>query len=93
MSLEFAAIAQKHFGAPNKSLSSKTELRFGTHGSKSVNLKTGVWFDHESNDGGSLYSSQARDGLTKRGRTETGRRIAMAAMRQARKTQASNFAL
>jgi hypothetical protein len=55
MSLEFAAIAQKHFGAPNKSLSSKTELRFGTHGSKSVNLKTGVWFDHESNDGGSLY--------------------------------------
>jgi hypothetical protein len=55
MSLEFAAIAQKHFGAPNKILSSKTELRFGQHGSKSVNLKTGVWFDHEINEGGSLY--------------------------------------
>jgi hypothetical protein len=30
-------------------------LRFGQHGSKAVNLKTGVWFDHEINEGGSLY--------------------------------------
>jgi RecA-family ATPase len=39
-------------GKPNQHLSSKTELRFGTHGSLSVDLEKFVWFDHEANRGG-----------------------------------------
>ena len=30
------------------------ELRWGTHGSKSLDLKKGTWFDHESNEGGGV---------------------------------------
>ena len=37
---------------PNRRLSKKLELRFGTNGSKSVDLEKGVYFDHESNEGG-----------------------------------------
>lgn len=39
-------------GDPNPYLSSKTELRFGTHGSLSIDLEKSVWFDHEANRGG-----------------------------------------
>lgn len=30
------------------------ELRWGTHGSKSLDLKKGTWFDHENNEGGGV---------------------------------------
>jgi putative DNA primase/helicase len=42
--------------APNESMSSrrKGELRFGAHGSKSLLLDTGDWFDHERNEGGGV---------------------------------------
>lgn len=53
--LEFEAIARKHFGEPNRALSSKHELRFGKNGSKSVDLEKGIWFDHELGKGGSLF--------------------------------------
>jgi hypothetical protein len=45
-------LAQHFYGLPNKQLSSDKELRFGTHGSLSVDLEKGTWFDHEANEGG-----------------------------------------
>jgi hypothetical protein len=46
-------IARHFFGEPNEKLSRQNiELRFGTHGSKSVDLKKGKWYDHETNQGG-----------------------------------------
>jgi hypothetical protein len=53
---DFAAIigpvARRLLGEPNKRLSKRNELRFGTHGSMAVNLVAGTWFDHENNVGG-----------------------------------------
>ena len=48
------AVARCYWGAPNAKLSNDAELRFGTHGSKSVNLKKGVWYDHENDVGGGV---------------------------------------
>jgi hypothetical protein len=53
---DFAAligpVARKLWGPENKALSNCKELRWGTRGSKSVNLEKGMWFDHEANEGG-----------------------------------------
>lgn len=38
----------------NKAMSSSVDWRFGRHGSLSVNPRDGVWFDHESGQGGLL---------------------------------------
>lgn len=47
------AIALRHWGNPNQVMSTPgKELRYGTHGSKSINLLEGTWFDHELNIGG-----------------------------------------
>ena len=45
-------LAEHFFGQPTKS--TKTELRFGTHGSKRIDLKNGTWFDHEVKTGGGV---------------------------------------
>lgn len=46
-------VAAAYWGSPNLALSKPgRELRFGTHGSKSVDLVKGTWFDHELNVGG-----------------------------------------
>jgi len=45
-------VAREILGEPNKALSSAHELRFGTHGSLSVDLHKGTWFDHETDEGG-----------------------------------------
>jgi hypothetical protein len=48
-------IARRLLGEPNRSLSTRTQLRFGTNGSLAVELagdKHGSWFDHESGIGG-----------------------------------------
>jgi hypothetical protein len=45
-------LAQHFFGEPNARLSSKHELRFGTHGSLIVHLKKGTWYNHEAQTGG-----------------------------------------
>jgi hypothetical protein len=54
--LDFAALIEpvaRHFwGHPNAALSKRSELRWGTRGSRSVDLKKGTWFDHEANEGG-----------------------------------------
>lgn len=46
--LAMESVARELLGEPNNRLSSKTELRFGTNGSKSVDLIKGVWHDHET---------------------------------------------
>jgi hypothetical protein len=48
-------MARKILGEPNKRLSTRTELRFGTNGSVSVEIagiKCGHWYDHEAQKGG-----------------------------------------
>jgi putative DNA primase/helicase len=46
------AVARRLCGEPNKQLSSKTELRFGSHGSLSVRKDKGTFYDHENKTGG-----------------------------------------
>lgn len=45
-------VAAELLGEPNKRLSSKDEVRYGSNGSLSVDLKKLTWFDHEAQDGG-----------------------------------------
>lgn len=57
-------VARMILGDPNKSMSSKTELRFGNHGSMSVDLKTGQAYDHsEATGGGVLWLIEKHKGL------------------------------
>jgi hypothetical protein len=59
--VDFAAIiepvARHLLGEPNKALSNKTQLRFGSHGSLAVEIagtQKGTWFDHEASLGGGV---------------------------------------
>jgi 5S rRNA maturation endonuclease (ribonuclease M5) len=47
-------VARHYWGEPNAKLSNRTEIRFGTNGSKSVDLKKGCWYDHENENGGGV---------------------------------------
>lgn len=59
-------ILPEFVGEPNRSLSSKTELRWGKNGSLSVDLIKGVWADHEDNTGGGVLDLlQAYKGYNK----------------------------
>jgi hypothetical protein len=62
---EFAQIigplAQSLLGEPNRAMSSITELRYGAHGSLSVDLVNGQWFDHEANEGGGVLDLVTRE--------------------------------
>jgi len=60
-SAHMEAVARKCLGDPNPRLSCATELRFGTHGSLSVDLEKGVWADHEANTGGGVMDLLARE--------------------------------
>lgn len=63
-------VARRILGEPNKQLSSKNQLRFGTHGSVAVEIggeKRGTWFDHEANEGGGVL-----DLIQKRQRLDKG---------------------
>ncbi len=46
-------VARHLWGEPNEQLSKPGELRFGSHGSKSVDLEKLQWYDHEAQVGGS----------------------------------------
>ena len=46
--------ARERFGEPNRRLSTAKEMRFGTHGSVSVNVETGDYYDFEVESGGKL---------------------------------------
>src|SRR6516162_5886192 len=50
-------VARRLLGEPNLRLSTRTELRFGTHGSVAVVIagpKRGTWYDHEAGEGGGV---------------------------------------
>jgi AAA domain len=49
---ELIAAATKLWGPPNKSLSNPRELRFGSQGSKSLDLDKLTFYDHEGGHGG-----------------------------------------
>lgn len=55
------AAARKLLGDPNARLSSARELRFGTHGSLSVDLESGTFYDHEAEKGGGVLSLIERE--------------------------------
>jgi Protein of unknown function (DUF3987) len=54
--IDFAALAEPAarilLGEPNHTLSSERELRYGTNGSLSINLRDGTYYDHEAKEGG-----------------------------------------
>lgn len=60
-SLMAGPVALELLGAPNKSLSSKDEYRFGNKGSISVDLVKGVWTDHQTNEGGGVLALIERE--------------------------------
>lgn len=50
-----ATVAKHFWGDPNEQLSKPSkELRFGQHGSKSVDLEKGTFYDHEAVAGGGV---------------------------------------
>jgi hypothetical protein len=64
--INFAAliepVARRLWGEPNARLCKKgKELRWGNHGSRSVDLEKGVWFDHETNEGGDVRALIKRE--------------------------------
>ena len=59
-----ADVAILLIGRPNRSMSSKRELRFGNKGSLAVVIsgpKSGCWYDHESGEGGDLFDLIRRE--------------------------------
>ncbi len=65
------AVARHFWGEPNAHASSQAELRFGAHGSKSVDLEKGTWFDHEAAEGGGVLDLVAREANLKNGEAAT----------------------
>lgn len=53
--------AEALLGEPNPRLSNARELRWGRHGSLSVDLRRGTFFDHESATGGGLLALVSRE--------------------------------
>jgi len=45
-------VACRLWGEPNRALSKPKRPRWGTRGSKAVDIEKGTWFDHEANQGG-----------------------------------------
>ena len=58
------SVAQHLLGKPNRKLSSRTQLRFGTHGSIAVEIggdRIGSWYDHENKQGGGVLDLISRE--------------------------------
>lgn len=59
-------ILSAYIGEPNRHLSTKSELRYGSKGSVSVDLTKGQWFDHEEGIGGGVIALlKSYEGLDK----------------------------
>ncbi|MES2724895.1 MAG: hypothetical protein V4656_17220, partial [Pseudomonadota bacterium] len=56
-----AAVARRLWGDPNARASTPNELRWGEHGSRSVDLHKNVFFDHEAKEGGGVLDLIARE--------------------------------
>ncbi|WP_315737956.1 AAA family ATPase [Bradyrhizobium sp. SZCCHNR1093] len=54
-------VARKLLGEPNAHLSSKTELRYGTNGSMSIDLSKGTFYDFEQEQGGGVLQLIERE--------------------------------
>lgn len=54
LSRAMGAVSRDLLGEPNQALSTADELRFGSRGSTSVDLKSGTFFDHEADKGGGV---------------------------------------
>jgi len=54
-------VAEALLGEPNLRLSNAREMRWGRHGSFAVDLRRGMWFDHEAGTGGGLLALVARE--------------------------------
>jgi hypothetical protein len=56
MEIDFASlivpVVRRLCGNPNEDLSTKEEMRWGNKGSLSVKVKQGIWYDHETKEGG-----------------------------------------
>src|SRR5262245_54088996 len=52
--IAIAQVAKALLGPPNQQLSGKTNWRYGTHGSLSVDLTENVWRDHDTNKEGGI---------------------------------------
>ena len=61
LAVHVEAVARRLLGEPNQRLSSQTELRYGTHGSLSVDLIKGTWFSHEDGEGGGVLDLIRRE--------------------------------
>lgn len=65
MATEFAQIieplAKWLLGEPNPEKSSERELRYGAHGSLSIDLAKGTWYDHEVGEGGGALDLVTRE--------------------------------
>ena len=59
LSQQMAQVAKHFWGEPSSA--TNTELRWGNHGSKSVNLAKGVWYDHELDVGGGVIDLIKRE--------------------------------
>jgi hypothetical protein len=57
-------VAVYYCGEPNRAMSSRSQLRFGRHGSLAVEIagdRTGIWCDHEAGQGGDLLDLIQRE--------------------------------
>ena len=54
LAAHMAPVARLLLGEPNRELSNGRRLRYGNHGSLSVDLDAGTWFDHEGKVGGGV---------------------------------------
>jgi predicted P-loop ATPase len=63
---DLIAAARKLWGEPTEHV--VNGMRFGTHGSKSIDTKTLIWFDHETRQGGGVVELCQMAGLSPNGR-------------------------
>ncbi|WP_299436788.1 toprim domain-containing protein [uncultured Rhodospira sp.] len=49
-------VARRLLGDPSRAHSTRTDWRFGRHGSLSVDIRKGVWRDHEAGEGGGVLA-------------------------------------
>ena len=54
-------VARQLWGEPNRARSTRTELRWGSNGARSVDLTKGVWFDFEAKEGGGVLDLIKRE--------------------------------
>jgi hypothetical protein len=56
-----ADVCLKLLGDPNERLKKNREWRYGTHGSLSIDIVGGTWYDHEAKVGGGIYDLIERE--------------------------------